>query len=86
MSDQSKIVNTLSPLVGKDEHKLEYIKEMIALVGEDIKIVMYYIGLKHLSTTMLNTILVRCVMIYLLLQYGKEYIDVGVLLNETMVN
>ncbi|HEY0173460.1 MAG TPA: hypothetical protein VGB98_20785 [Pyrinomonadaceae bacterium] len=40
-----EIVQTPSPLEGKDEHKLEYIKNMIALVREDIKHIMLYITL-----------------------------------------
>ena len=37
------IDNSPVPLEGKDENKLEYIKDMISIVREDIKIVMLYI-------------------------------------------
>lgn len=39
------IVNTPSSLEGKDEHKLEYIKMMIEIVQNDIKVVYLYITL-----------------------------------------
>ncbi|OPY77145.1 MAG: hypothetical protein A4E65_02895 [Syntrophorhabdus sp. PtaU1.Bin153] len=55
MHDPSKIVNTPSSLEGKDEHKLEYIKEIIALAGEDIKIVMYYVTLSFAMLTLFIT-------------------------------
>ena len=38
------IVNTLSSLEGKEEHKLEYIKMMISVAQEDIRNVKLYIS------------------------------------------
>lgn len=45
MTDRSShdIVNTPSPLEGKDEHKLEYIKEMLAMAQWSQKHVMLYV-------------------------------------------
>ncbi len=45
MDESFLIVGRPSPLEGKEEHKLEYIKEMISLVREDMKHVMLYITL-----------------------------------------
>jgi hypothetical protein len=78
MTDRSSfdIVNTLSSLEGKAEHKLEYIKMMVAMVQEDIRNVSLYVtlGLGLMAFTLsqvgLDKILALAIWARILLFFG----------------
>jgi hypothetical protein len=55
MGEAAKIIRTLPSLEGSDETKLEYIKEMIKLVNDDIRQVILYVSGSAVVTTFLTS-------------------------------